>query len=76
MKLHRYIDHDWQMTLLIFRSLVLELNFEGLCKQFQSRCDATERGVSSGSKLFAILIVFFEKNLKEMLILEIQQTTF
>jgi len=41
---------------------VLEPNFEGLCKQFGSRWDATERGVSSGSKLFAILIVVLEKN--------------
>ena len=48
----------------------------GLCKQFGSRLDATERGVSSGSKLFAILIVFFEKNTKKMLILEILQTKF
>ena len=39
--------------------------FEGLCKQFGSRLDATERGVSSGSKLFAILIVFFEKKIEE-----------
>ena len=40
----------------------LEPDFKGLCKQFGSRWDATERGVSSGSKLFAILIVVFEKS--------------
>jgi len=51
-------------------------DFEGLCKQFGSRWDATERGVSSGSKLFAILIVVFEKKVKKMMILEIQQKTF
>ncbi len=44
---------------------VLEPNFEGLCKQFGSRWNATERGVSSGSKLFAILIVLFEKKIEE-----------
>ena len=49
----------------------LEPNFEGLCKQFGSRWDATERGFSSGSKLFAILIVFLEKKSKKMLILQI-----
>ncbi|KAH3853169.1 hypothetical protein DPMN_095691 [Dreissena polymorpha] len=38
--------------------------------------DETPCGVSSGSKLFAILIVFFGKKSKKMLILEIQQTTF
>ena len=46
----------------MFNPLSAGTDFEGLCKQFGSRWDATERGGSSGSKLFAILIVKNEEN--------------
>ena len=85
--IHLYVLHFWKLYIIIKYShqqprvscypaseltlWVLEPDFEGFCKQFGSRRDAAERGVSSGSKLFAILIVFFGKKSKKMLILEI-----
>jgi hypothetical protein len=44
---------------------VQEPNFKGLCKQFGSLLEPTQSGVSSGSKLLVILIVFFEKKIEE-----------
>ena len=55
---------------------MLDLSRDNLCKQFGSRCDAAERGISSGSKLFAIEIIFQKEKSRNLNFENFEQTTF
>ena len=43
---------------------MLDTSRDDLCKQFESRWDAAERGISSGSKQFAIETILQKENIE------------
>ena len=54
---------------------MLHTSRDDLCKQFGSRWDAAERGISSGSKLFAIETILQKEKSKYLNLENFEQTT-